>query len=41
MAVEKKQKMSDIELNIRWMWFLLLYFGFIIMIACFGLVAEF
>ncbi|HEY9786169.1 MAG TPA: hypothetical protein V6D17_12250 [Candidatus Obscuribacterales bacterium] len=38
---EKKEKLSPIQVNIRWMWFFLLYFAFIILIACFGLVAEF
>jgi hypothetical protein len=40
MAVEK-HKISEFELIQRWFWFFVLYFIFIILIACFGLVAEF
>lgn len=37
----KDQKMSEAQLINRWVWFFLLYFMFIILIAMFGLVAEF
>lgn len=37
----KEQKLTEVQLIIRWTWFFLLYFAFIILIACFGLVAEF
>lgn len=40
MAVEKT-KISEFELIQRWFWFFILYFAFIVLIACFGLVAEF
>jgi len=40
MAVEKI-KISEFELIQRWFWFFVLYFAFIVLIACFGLVAEF
>lgn len=37
----KESKLSEVELIARWAWFFVLYFAFIILIACFGLVAEF
>jgi uncharacterized membrane protein (DUF485 family) len=40
MAVEK-QKLSEFQVIQRWAWFFVLYFAFILLIACFGLVAEF
>jgi len=39
MAVENK--LSEFQVIQRWFWFFLLYFAFIVLIACFGLVAEF
>jgi hypothetical protein len=40
MATEKI-KLSEFQIIQRWFWFFLLYFAFIVLIACFGLVAEF
>jgi hypothetical protein len=37
----KEQKLTELQLINRWVWFFLLYFAFIILIACFGLIAEF
>jgi hypothetical protein len=37
----KESKLSEIELINRWAWFFVLYFALILLIACFGLVAEF
>ncbi len=37
----KDQKLSEFQLINRWVWFFALYFFFIILIAMFGLVAEF
>lgn len=37
----KDTKLTDTQLINRWVWFFLLYFVFIILIAMFGLVAEF
>ncbi|MDZ4835964.1 MAG: hypothetical protein SGJ27_19465 [Candidatus Melainabacteria bacterium] len=37
----KDQKLSEMQLINRWVWFFALYFLFIILIAMFGLVAEF
>jgi len=37
----KEMKLTEMQLIIRWTWFFLLYFAFIILIACFGLIAEF
>lgn len=37
----KEPKLTDVQLINRWVWFFLLYFGFIILIASFGTVAEF
>jgi hypothetical protein len=37
----KEQKLTEIQLINRWTWFFILYFSFIILIACFGLIAEF
>ncbi len=34
-------KISEIELITRWAWFFAFYFACIVLIACFGLVAEF
>lgn len=38
---EKKEKLSEFQIITRWAWFFALYFAFIFLIACFGLVAEF
>jgi len=38
---EKEVKLTEVQLISRWAWFFVLYFVFIILIACFGLVAEF
>lgn len=37
----KEQKVSDIQLINRWTWFFVFYFVCILIIASFGLVAEF
>jgi hypothetical protein len=37
----KEAKLTEVQLINRWAWFFVLYFFFIILIACFGLVAEF
>ncbi len=37
----KDSKLSEVELISRWAWFFALYFAIIVLIACFGLVAEF
>lgn len=37
----KEPKITDIQLINRWVWFFLLYFVCILIIASFGLVAEF
>ena len=37
----KEQKITEIQIISRWGWFFVLYFCFILLIACFGLVAEF
>lgn len=37
----KESKVSEIQLISRWAWFFALYFVCILLIACFGLVAEF
>lgn len=37
----KEQKLTDIQLINRWVWFFLFYFVCILLIASFGLVAEF
>ena len=37
----KEQKLTEVQLINRWAWFFVLYFAFIVLIACFGLVAEF
>ncbi len=37
----KEPTITETELISRWAWFFVLYFAFIILIACFGLVAEF
>ena len=37
----KEQKITEIQIINRWGWFFALYFAFILLIACFGLVAEF
>lgn len=34
-------KPTEIDMIWRWTWFFILYFVCILMIACFGLVAEF
>jgi len=39
MAAERK--ITEFEVIQRWFWFFLLYFACIVLIACFGLVAEF
>ncbi len=40
-APNKPEKLSEVQIINRWVWFFLLYFTFIILIASFGLVAEF
>jgi hypothetical protein len=35
------RKFTEFEIIQRWAWFFVLYFACIILIACFGLVAEF
>lgn len=37
----KESKLTDIQLIGRWFWFFVLYFACILLIACFGLIAEF
>jgi len=37
----KEEKLSEIQIISRWAWFFVLYFACIVLIACFGLVAEF
>lgn len=37
----KEPKLTDIQYISRWTWFFLLYFACILLIASFGLVAEF
>ena len=34
-------KITQVQIINRWVWFFLLYFVFILLIASFGLVAEF
>ncbi len=34
-------KLTEVQLINRWAWFFVLYFACIVLIACFGLVAEF
>ncbi len=38
---EKAPKVTDIQLISRWFWFFVFYFVCILIIASFGLVAEF
>lgn len=37
----KQEKFSEVQIISRWAWFFVLYFACILLIACFGLVAEF
>ena len=37
----KETKLTDIQLISRWIWFFVFYFCCILLIASFGLVAEF
>lgn len=37
----KEPKLTDIQLINRWFWFFMFYFVCILLIASFGLVAEF
>lgn len=37
----KDAKLTEVQLISRWAWFFVLYFCFILLIASFGLVAEF
>ncbi len=37
----KDAKLTDLQLINRWFWFFLLFFSCLILIASFGLVAEF
>jgi hypothetical protein len=39
MATEAK--LTEFQIIMRWVWFFVLYFACIVLIACFGLVAEF
>lgn len=41
MAAKNEVKLSEFQIMLRWFWFFAMYFAFIILIACFGLVAEF
>lgn len=36
-----KEKLTDFDIINRWVWFFMLFFAFILLIASFGLVAEF
>jgi hypothetical protein len=38
---KETNKLSDIDLINRWVWFFALYFACLLLIASFGLVAEF
>jgi len=38
---DKEPKLTDVQIINRWIWFFLFYFSCIILIASFGLVAEF
>ena len=37
----KEQKLSQVQIITRWVWFFIFYFACILLIASFGLVAEF
>lgn len=37
----KESKLTDIQLINRWVWFFIFYFACILLIASFGLIAEF
>ncbi len=37
----KEPKITEMQLISRWTWFFIFYFVCILIIACFGLVAEF
>jgi hypothetical protein len=37
----EETKISEVDVIYRWAWFFVLYFAFILLIASFGLVAEF
>ena len=37
----KEEKVSEVDMINRWFWFFMLYFACILLIASFGLVAEF
>ncbi|MGH9550817.1 MAG: hypothetical protein ACRD3W_15665 [Terriglobales bacterium] len=41
MATKGAAKLTEAQLIVRWAWFFALYFAFILLIASFGLVAEF
>jgi hypothetical protein len=41
MPPAKEPKLTDIQLINRWAWFFVFYFCCILLIACFGLIAEF
>jgi len=36
-----EEKVTEVDVIWRWAWFFVLYFAFILLIASFGLVAEF
>jgi hypothetical protein len=36
-----EEKITEVDVIWRWAWFFVLYFAFILLIASFGLVAEF
>ncbi len=38
---DKPKAVTEVDMIYRWFWFFILYFAFILLIACFGLVAEF
>ncbi len=40
-APEKAKKLTEVDIIYRWTWFFILYLVFILLIASFGLVAEF
>ncbi len=41
MAPPKPPQISEAELIGRWAWFFIFYFACIVLIGCFGLIAEF
>jgi hypothetical protein len=41
MAEAKPAKLTEVQIIIRWAWFFVLYFFFILLIGSFGTIAEF